>query len=198
MHSLGPGGVEPSHFLAYFFLSLSFTLSARLCFPSLYFCGCHGMGLTGWKSWLRGQRDGGTDGRSQVCESPPPQDQGTQCCSEYLREFASTLFQFYKKEGLNGGGGVAGGCEVFNGREEFCATRVRGIKFHTLTKANSCRAAGRAHTGSSSSGIWCCRTENILQGPRSRIWFYTAISSPTTHNVPPRLSPVISAIQPPI
>lgn len=97
-----------------------------------------------------------------------------------------------------GGGGVPGGCEVFNGREEFCATRVRGIKFHTLTKANSCRAAGRAHTGSSSSGIWCCSTENILQGPRSGIWFYTAISSPTTHNVPPRLSPVISAIQTPI
>lgn len=133
-------------------LLLSLSHSARLCFSILHFSGRHGMGLTGWKSWLRGQRDGGPGGRWKVCDPPPPhphppKDQGMPCWWECLAEFVSALFHFQKEERVGGENKV----RSVKRQEEFGATRVRGIKFQRVTEANSCGASGRAHTDSSSS-----------------------------------------------
>lgn len=79
-------------------------------------------------------------------------DQGMQCWWERLREFASTLFSFPES---GEGGRERTKCEVLNGRRNLVQQeRARGIKFHTLTEANSCGVVGRAHTDSRSSAIW--------------------------------------------
>lgn len=78
------------------------------------------------------------------------QDQGMQCWWERLREFASTPFRFQKAERV----GAKDKVRSVKRQAEFGATRARGIKFHTLTEANSCGVVGRAHTDSRSSVIW--------------------------------------------